>query len=83
MGRTRSLAFGGEPSLWLVARTLLLQWVLISGAASAFFTLAPRLLSPNAKQLPPAEAILFPTVFFGVMALGQFAFYLMRSRTRG
>jgi hypothetical protein len=72
-----------ELSPWDVAGKLALQWVLISAAAALFFTFAPRLFGSNAQGPPTAVAILFPTLFFGAVALFRFLAYLAGRRPSG
>lgn len=64
----------GRQSLSRVAK----QWVFMTTLASAFFILAPRLVSPKRALGPPiAVAVLFPAIVFGIVALVQ---YLRRQR---
>jgi hypothetical protein len=64
----------GRQSLSRVAK----QWVFMTTLASAFFILAPRLVSPKGALGPPiAVAVLFPAIVFGIVALVQ---YLRRQR---
>jgi hypothetical protein len=53
---------------------LLKQWLAMTVFAAAFFIIAPRLMAPEAAPAPPIlVAILFPAVFFGIVALVQYA----------
>lgn len=54
------------------------QWVAMTAVAAAFFTLAPRMLAPQAPPFPMAVTILFPAVVFAINGLIQ---YLRRRRT--
>lgn len=56
------------------ARRFLLRWVLAAGPAAAFFIAAPRLMAPQcaAAPVPVLVAILFPAIFFGLVALVRF-----------
>ena len=48
-------------------------WFVGTALAATFFTVAPRLSSPDARAYPPvAVAILFPAIVFGVRALFSF-----------
>jgi len=59
---------GLEPRARSIA-IVVVQWLLITVLAATFFLLAPRLVAPNAAQVPVAVAILFPAVVFGLFSL--------------
>jgi hypothetical protein len=53
------------------------QWALLTGLASLFFIIAPRLLSQGQVAPPIAVAILFPAIVLGIGSLVQ---YFQRTR---
>jgi hypothetical protein len=55
------------------ARSLFVQWLLMTSLAAAFFFIAPKLMSPNgAEGLPLATCILFPALFFGIAQIFRY-----------
>lgn len=57
------------------------EWLICTTVASLFFTLAPRIMSPNQDSWPPIEiAILFPATVFGIAALVKYLSRVRRSK---
>jgi len=54
------------------ASRLLIQWALVTCAASLFFILVPLMTAPKDARPPIAVAILFPAVVFGVISIVRF-----------
>jgi len=54
------------------------QWLLLTGFAATFFTVAPRLASPKGDALPIELALLFPAIVFGIVSLIR---YFTRARS--
>jgi hypothetical protein len=54
-----------------ILRSVFLQWLASTTFASAFFILAPRLMSQGVAGPPLAVAIVFPAVVFGLVAAFQ------------
>jgi len=49
------------------------QWLAMTGFATAFFIVVPRLMTPNGADRPPiVVAILFPAIVFGIAAMVQY-----------
>jgi hypothetical protein len=66
-----------EPNAALVRR-LVIEWIALTSLAAAFFSLAPRLMTPNASGVPIGVAILLPAVVCGAGMLSRY----FRARAR-
>jgi hypothetical protein len=53
-------------------RRLLTQWAVMTCAAALFFTLVPLAVGPTGARPPIVVAILFPAIFFGVVAIVRY-----------
>jgi hypothetical protein len=51
---------------------LFAQWVIVTCAAAAFFTLVPMAIGAKGNHPPIAVAILFPAIVFGIVSVVKF-----------